>query len=168
MVRDVIAEGDPILRRHMPNIQNFDKFVGVILDDLKDTMFATGAVGFAANQINYEANVCIVRMKDDAVLELINPIIMSRRGRIFSPEGCLSIPDYVAIIPRSAEVKIGHRNRAGKPILTTLVPPYSRYAEHEIDHLNGILIRDYVEGKNGKKGGIDAERGYVLVKEAKK
>lgn len=161
MIKEVLLEGSSILRKQMPDMKIFDKQLFEILQDLQDTMFETGAVGFAANQIGVEKNVCIVRTLNDQVLELVNPVVVKRKGRLYSPEGCLSIPNYMAIVPRYEDITIGHRTRGGKAVMTNLSGHVGIRAQHEIDHLNGILIRDYVDGINGKKGGIDATSGEL-------
>lgn len=160
-VRDIYEEPSDILRRKMPDVKVFGPAVYPTLQDLRETMFDAGAVGFAANQIGTELNICIVRTANDRVLEFINPLIISRKGKAFSPEGCLSIPRYTAIIPRSLEIRVGYQNREGKTMVMTLGGSISFRAQHEIDHLNGILIRDYVEGRNGKSGGISEDEGKL-------
>lgn len=161
MIREVVLEGDAILRKQMPDAQFNNGDIIRVLVDLRDTMFETGAVGFAANQIGEMTNICIVRLEGDKVLELINPVILSRKGRYYSAEGCMSIPNYWAIIPRASEVMIGHLTRDKKRTMTKLGLPSATYAQHEIDHLNGILIRDYVENLYGKKGGLTMQMGAL-------
>lgn len=161
MIRPVFEEPSSILRRVMPEVKNFGPHIYSTLADLRDTLFELGAVGFAANQIGIEQSVCIVLIGNERVLEFVNPVILWRKGKIYSPEACLSIPNYVAIVPRSAEVKIGYRTRDGKQAMMSLADQYAIRAQHEIDHLNGILIRDYVEEQNGKSGGIDASAGKL-------
>lgn len=161
MIKEIFEYPSSILARKMPEVKTFGPSLYPILTDLRDTLFEVGAVGFAANQIGVELQVCVVLIGNERLLEFVNPVILWRRGKIYSPEACLSIPDYVAIVPRSREVKIGHRTRDGKQAMLTLADQYAIRAQHEIDHLNGILIRDYVEGNNGKSGGIDATAGTL-------
>lgn len=160
MVRETILEGDPILRQVMPDI-NDPSLAASIVKDLIDTMFATDAIGFAANQINEPWNVCIVRLgttttRPKDVLTFVNPKIVSRRGSQPSTEGCKSIPDYYAIVPRARRIMVAHN--IGKRVkISTLVARPAIIIQHEIDHLRGILIRDYVEEINGKSGGVRVE-----------
>lgn len=162
MIRGVFEYPSSILGRKMPEVsKSFGPALYPLLTDLRDTLFAAGAVGLAANQIGIELQVCVVLIGNERLLEFVNPVILSRSGKIYSPEACLSIPDYVAIVPRSKEVKIGYRTRDGKQAMLSLADQYAIRAQHEIDHLNGILIRDYVEGNNGKSGGIDAMAGTI-------
>jgi peptide deformylase len=167
MIREVLVEPNPILRRVMPDWTPFkldgptQKEIARILRDLTDTMFETGAVGFAANQIGEPWNICIVRTGDRGVLEFINPVIVRQKGKTFSAEGCLSIPKYVAIIPRAEEITVGFYTRANHARLMEIKDHEAIRAQHEIDHLHGVLIRDYVEGINGKKGGMDATTASI-------
>jgi peptide deformylase len=155
MVRTVLLEGDPLIRKTMPNIDAGEKAkIKQIINDLRDTMFATNSIGFAANQIGEPYNICIVRLYrkyitgTDSFLSFINPYIVVKSGVDYKREGCRSIPDYWASIPRSTSILVAHQRGTNK-----LLGWQARIAQHEIDHLNGILIRDYVEGTHGKKGG---------------
>lgn len=151
MIRATILEGDPILRQVMPDINDI-KEAQRIIKDLKDTMYATDAIGFAANQIGELWNICIVSRYKGGVISFINPKIVAQKGSQLSIEGCKSIPDYTATVPRAKQILIAH----GLPLKgTTLVGMSCIIAQHEIDHLNGILIRDYVENTNGKSGGFE-------------
>lgn len=161
MVRETILEGAPILREVMPDINN-PSLAASIIRDLIDTMFATDAIGFAANQINEPWNICIVRKnitatQDKGVLTFINPKIVSRMGSLLSTEGCKSLPDYGdVIVPRARKIMVAH-NVGNKTGIATLIGMTSFIAQHEIDHLRGILIKDYVEETNGKSGGVRVE-----------
>jgi peptide deformylase len=164
MVRETILEGDPILRQKMPDIDDLRK-ARRIVNDLIDTMFGTNAIGFAANQIGEPWNICVVRLDLDSVrkkdvLVFLNPKIVHRIGSQPSVEGCKSIPDYVAIVPRSKRVLITSIPPTLKrtPYARTLIGMPAIIAQHEIDHLNGILLRDYVEGTNGKSGGVKIDK----------
>lgn len=162
MIRDIVLEPHSILRRTMLDIGPANRReITRVLTDLKETMIEIGAVGLAANQIGEEVNICIVAIGNGKILELVNPLLLKRKGKYYSPEACMSIPNYSAVIPRFEEVQIGHFTRDGKTRLVTLALPYSVRAQHEIDHLHGILIKDYVEGKNGKFGGMDANAGPI-------
>jgi peptide deformylase len=157
MVRNIIQEPDPILRRQMPNVTDAKK-IAQVLRDLKDTMRDSQAAGFAANQINEEVNICIVAARQSGdpakdktrkIWSLVNPKIVFFAGSQLAAEGCFSIPGYVAMIPRSMIVQVACSDK-----LYEFSGVEAWIAQHEIEHLQGILIRDYVENKNGKKGGI--------------
>lgn len=161
MIRDVYEYPSSILEKRMPDVKMFGPGVVPLLQDMRETLVQTGAVGLAANQVGALARVCIIILGTDRVQEFINPAIIWQSGKIYSQEACLSIPDYTAIIPRSTDVRVGYQNRDGKTAVMTLSGPYAIRAQHEIDHLNGILIRDYVEGLKGKSGGISELAGKI-------
>lgn len=156
VVRSIIVEGDPILRRQMPDVLNKKKTMQV-LQDLKDTMRDSQAAGFAANQIGEEVNICIVGARQTGgandktrkIWPLVNPKIVFFSGQQISSEGCFSLPRYMAWIPRFAHIKVACVDK-----LYEFSGVEAWIAQHEIDHLKGILIRDYVEKTHGKKGGI--------------
>jgi peptide deformylase len=159
VVRTVLLEGNPLVRKKMPDIDTDDKAkIKQVLTDLRDTMFETDSIGFAANQIGEPFNICIVRvfskyMTDkDKVLTFVNPTIVFAQGSKLAKEGCRSIPDYWAFVPRSTTIIIQHLNGP-----TKLMAWQARIAQHEIDHLNGILISDYVDEINGRSGGVEIE-----------
>ena len=160
MIRDIIQEGDSILRRQMPDVHDAKK-IAQVLGDLKDTMRDSHAAGFAANQIGEEVNICLVweaknyASKERKIYSLVNPKIVFRSGSQQSHEGCFSIPGYIAIIPRAMKVMVACQDK-----LYTFTGSESRIAQHEIDHLQGILMRDYVEGTNGKSGGTLISTNY--------
>lgn len=160
-VKDIYEEPSDILRRAMPEVKEFGPTIYELLHDLRETVRQIGAVGLAANQIGVEKRVCVILIGSDRIVEFVNPVIVFKRGKAYSVEGCMSIPQYTAIIPRSLEVKVGYQTREGKAGILSLQGDYAFRAQHEIDHLNGILIRDYVEGHNGKGGGLTAQVGRV-------
>ncbi len=155
MIRDIIQEPDPILRRQMPDVTNQKKILQV-LKDLKDTMRDSGAAGFAANQIGEEVNICIVGARQTGaasdktrkIWPLVNPKIVFFAGLQLSSEGCFSIPGYIAIIPRSVTIKVACIDK-----LYEFTGVEAWIAQHEIEHLRGVLIRDYVENTHDRKGG---------------
>lgn len=161
MIRDIYEYPSSILERVMSDVKTFGPAIYPLLQDMRETVVQTGAVGLAANQIGVDQKVCIIILGSDRVMEFINPAIIWKKGKIYSQEACLSIPDYTAIIPRATDVRVGYQNRDGKTSVMTLSGPYAIRAQHEVDHLNGILIRDYVEGLKGKSGGISEIAGKI-------
>jgi peptide deformylase len=163
MIQEIWLEPSAILGRVMPEVKNFGPGVAITIHDLQDTMIASNGVGLAANQIGVELAICVIKILDsDRDFAFVNPKIVWREGRVWSPESCLSIPEYSAIIPRSQNIRLTYQVVSGQTSLLTLGGVMAIRAQHEIDHLNGILISDYVEGKKGKKGGINATEGVLI------
>lgn len=153
MVRDIVVDGDPILRRSV-NFVEIDnpELVGVIRD-LWDTCNYIGAAGLAANQIGRPFKVCVIK---PGSLTLINPSIVHGKDRFPSVEGCFSIPGYKAVVPRWGKIKVVSRRPLESESRLGLFTDLKQAViiQHEVDHLNGILIKDYVEYEHSKKDGV--------------
>ena len=157
----ILGENDSLLRKRVDYVRVFGPAIYSDLHDLRDTMKQIGAVGLAANQIGLNKRLIVFKIGNDRVIEFVNPTIVFKKGKIYSAEGCVSIPNYVAIIPRAPDIKVEYQTRDGHPALMSLAADYAIRAQHEIDHLDGILIKDYVDGTNGKKGGISGRTGTL-------
>lgn len=132
------------LRRHCPEVTKSDP-----LDDwLADMyLFLSGvkAQGLAANQIGINARIFIQFFQNWAPTAIINPVIIRAKGSVHSTETCLSLPGVKVVLKRPDRVRVKGFNRYWKPVDLTLTGIEARRACHEIDHLNGKLITDYIE-----------------------
>lgn len=107
-------------------------------------MRAADGVGLAAPQVGESLRVCLA-LVNGKVTPLINPKITSRsREKAFDEEGCLSLPKVWLQIPRSTEITLKYTDTAGKTQERKLTDFSARVVQHEVDHLEGILIVDYV------------------------
>ncbi|MCK5440214.1 MAG: peptide deformylase [Gemmatimonadetes bacterium] len=147
-IRELRYLGDAVLRQKTDPVELFDDELGTLLDDLAETMYANMGVGLAAPQVGDSRRVTVVDVSEardeTEVLELINPVLVSRSGLIDSEEGCLSIPGVVESIERSAEVEIEYQDRNGDRHTVQGVDLLSRILQHELDHLEGILFIDHL------------------------
>jgi len=110
-----------------------------LLNRLKRTLREAKGLGLAAPQIGYSLRVALVTRNDGTVLELVNPVVMDRSAmRDCAEEGCLSIPGKYVKVHRHrwVEMALGSAN-------VRLEGMEARVAQHEIDHLDGVLITDY-------------------------
>lgn len=148
MIREIRLLGDPVLRRRTEPVQRFDEELGAFLDDLVETMYAAEGVGLAAPQVGDTRRATVIDVSEardgSEVLELVNPIVVERRGSIDSEEGCLSIPGVIETIERAAEVDVEYRDRTGAVRRVSGTELLSRALQHEIDHLDGILFIDHL------------------------
>lgn len=116
-----------------------------LVKDMTDTMEAAGGLGLAANQIGRNLSVCICKI-NDTLVPMVNPEIIEATGNDeISEEGCLSLPDVIVRVLRKETVKVKFIDPTNW-IETEMVIdfPYSVVPQHEIDHLNGKLIIDYM------------------------
>ncbi len=113
-----------------------------LIADMVKTMEAEKGIGLAAPQVGSGLRICIVKL-DDELYVLINPKIKSfSRKKDLSEEGCLSFPGKFLPIERPIKVKIQARDIEGKKIKIKATGILARAFQHEIDHLDGILIID--------------------------
>lgn len=140
-LRNIVKEGDPILRKTSRSVLNFDERLSTLIDDMLETMYDADGVGLAAPQVGILRRVCVVDIGKDAY-ELINPVIESEEGSQHESEGCLSCPGQSGITERPMKVTVRAQNRKGESFTVTGEGLLARAFCHEIDHLNGILFKD--------------------------
>lgn len=116
-----------------------------LLTDLVDTMNSAGGLGLAANQIGRNFSVCVCKINDD-IVQMVNPEIIETSGEDkISEEGCLSLPDIVVRVVRKENVKVKYIDpTTWRETEMAIEFPYSVVPQHEIDHLNGKLLTDYM------------------------
>lgn len=149
-IRNIVKFGDPILKKVCRSVVNFDDRLGILLDDMAETMHNAEGVGLAAPQVGMLKRVCIVDIGDeDGVIELINPIIIERKGHQEEGEGCLSLPGEYGVTSRPMSVTVRANNRKGEVFTVSGEGLKARAFCHEIDHLDGILYKDRL-AKKGK------------------
>lgn len=147
-IRNIVKDGDPILRKICRSVLNFDERLATILDDMAETMYEADGCGLAAPQIGMLRRFCIVDV-GDGVIELINPEIIETSGSQTGDEGCLSFPGEFAEVERPMTVTVKAQDRNGEFFTITGEGLKARAFCHEIDHLDGIVYKDHV--KKGRK-----------------
>ncbi|CAL4325556.1 Peptide deformylase [Buchnera aphidicola (Protaphis terricola)] len=128
-------------------INKITKEIKKISYDMLDTMYKKEGIGLAATQVNIPLQIIVVRSNNNnkkPYLILINPEIIEKKGNISIEEGCLSIPEYRAFIPRSKYIKVKAINLYGNLIEIEAKSILSVCIQHEIDHLKGKLFIDYL------------------------
>lgn len=114
-----------------------------LLRDMEETMKKAEGVGLAAPQVGQSLRVCIALL-NGRVTALINPVIIGKSTEEeIAEEGCLSLPDILIPVPRARTITIRFRNRSGQEQERRYEDIDARIVQHEIDHLEGILITDY-------------------------
>ena len=137
---------DPVLRKQCEIVNNIDGELVTLSEDMIETTLAAPGVGLAANQIGIPKRIFVVNMgvetdKDD-LITLINPEITAMEGNELGEEGCLSIPDVVAKVNRATQIEIKAVDLNGKDVRYEASGFLARALQHEMEHLNGILLWD--------------------------
>jgi peptide deformylase len=135
----------PVLRQKTKKVKKIDASLQKLIDDMIETMHDAPGVGLAATQVGLSLRLCVIHVPGEDVVTLINPEIVRRSGTRQCDEGCLSLPGYKGIIPRSEKVVVKGLNRDGRPVRYHATDLFAEAIEHEVDHLNGILYFDYLE-----------------------
>jgi len=140
-LRKVITEQDETLRKKSRVVENFDKKLWDLLDDMAETMYKYNGVGLAAVQVGILKRVVVIDV-GEGLIELINPEIIEFSGTQEDSEGCLSCPDEYAIVERPNKVTVRAYDRNGNEYTKTGTELLARAFCHEIDHLDGIIFKD--------------------------
>ena len=147
-IRNIVYEGDEILRKKSKTVKNFDEKLWELLDDMKVTMYKNHGMGLAAPQVGVLKRVVVVDV-NNMFVELINPEILEVEGEDIDEEGCLSVPKVREYVKRPYKLTVKATDRYGYDFTITGEKYFARCISHELDHLDGILFIDKVE-KNYK------------------
>lgn len=142
MKREILTLGAPVLRAKALPVRKYDAELKGLIEDMIETLKSANGLGLAAPQIGVSRRVIVVLGEDDEPLVLVNPSIEHSEGLDESEEGCLSIPNLFAIVPRPFYVRVVGFNPKGKRIHISAEGLLARALCHEIDHLDGILFID--------------------------
>ncbi|QNS01672.1 MAG: peptide deformylase [Buchnera aphidicola (Pentalonia nigronervosa)] len=138
---------DQRLRIVAKPVKNINKNIKNITKNMIYIMNQENGIGLAATQINVQLQIIVIyatiKQKKN-ILTLINPQIIKKNGCISVEEGCLSIPEYRAFVPRSNYITVQAINLSGKNVKIEAESITSICIQHEIDHLNGKLFIDYL------------------------
>ncbi|MDD2956216.1 MAG: peptide deformylase [Oscillospiraceae bacterium] len=143
-IRNIVKEGDEVLRKISKPVTKFDERLWQLLDDMAETMAEANGVGLAAPQVGILRRVVVIDV-GEGVIELINPQIISAAGEDVGPEGCLSVPGEWGIVARPEKAAAKAQDRNGKEIVVEGEGLLARALCHEIDHLEGRLFRDIAQ-----------------------
>lgn len=142
----IVAYPDPILRKKAKPVKIIDEKIKKLVEDMVETMYAAAGIGLAAPQVGESLRVITVDVthKGEGLVALINPEIISSEGECAEEEGCLSVPDFKETVRRKKKVLVKGLDLEGKEIQIPAEGLLSITFQHEVDHLDGILIIDRV------------------------
>ena len=142
-LRQIVMEGDPLLKQQAQQVRRFGVSLHALLDDMKETMYQEKGCGLAAPQVGVSKRMIVVDdFEDVGFMELVNPEIVEAEGRTEAIEHCLSVDGRGGRVIRAATVKIKYQDRFGAPLTMTATGLMARVMQHEIDHLDGKLFTD--------------------------
>ena len=137
---------DEVLKKKALPVENIDKDLQRLIDNMIETMYAAPGIGLAAPQVGVSKRLIVIdaSTKDEKhpLIVLINPEITEADSFIDSEEGCLSVPGYTSTIKRAGRVVVKGLDRNGKSVHVEGTGLFARALQHEIDHLDGVLFVD--------------------------
>lgn len=145
----IITLPDPRLRKPSLPVERIDEELMQLADDMLETMYAAPGVGLAAVQVGVPRRLIVLDVSGDEEarqpIVMVNPEIVQRTSDLrLHEEGCLSIPEVRIEIERPSQVTVRYLDRKGKAQELVAKDLLSTAVQHEIDHLEGKLIIDYL------------------------
>jgi peptide deformylase len=164
--------GDPVLRASAVEVDRFDDSLRSEIERRGLLMSDALGVGLAATQVGILHRVLVYRAyADDPITAMVNPVIEWRSDELESAEeGCLSIPGVHVEVERPARVRARGRDAFGEEVLVEAEGLQARVIQHEVDHLDGILILDRIS-REARRDAMrtlrEAREGGVVAPEAR-
>jgi peptide deformylase len=148
-IRPLVLLPDPILRQASQPVAQIDAAIKRLAADMVETMHDAPGIGLAAIQIGEPVRMLVIDLAKEgepaSPTWFINPqIVATGEDRSQYEEGCLSIPDYYALVERPAEVTVHYRDIDGHERELSAAGLMATCLQHEIDHLNGVLFIDHI------------------------
>jgi peptide deformylase len=149
-VLEILQYPHPVLKRRCDEVESIDEDVTKLVEDMRQTMYDASGVGLAACQVGVSKRIIVLDVSPidprHEFFVLINPEILSEEGEIDHEEGCLSVPDCTENVKRKEKVCVRGMSPEGKPVQFEAQGILAIALQHEIDHLNGLLILDKLSG----------------------
>ena len=142
--------GDPVLRQRAAEIEDIDAKLVRLSEEMIETMYAAPGVGLAAPQVGIERRIFVYDVGEGPVT-VINPAILESSGEWEYEEGCLSVPDLHWTIVRPKQVHRVRRDLHGNEISIEGDELLGRVLQHELDHLDGVLLLERLDKDQHKQ-----------------
>ncbi len=139
----IVKYPESVLREKAAPVMEMNKAVDLLIHDMADAMYTNEGIGLAAPQVGISSQVIVLDV-GQGLRSLYNPEIIEKSDEEESmEEGCLSLPEIQVHVSRSSRIVVRGKNEFDKPIELEAEGLLARVLQHEIDHLNGLLIVDF-------------------------
>ncbi len=142
--------GDPVLRQRAPEVEAVDESIVRLVDDMIETMRAAPGVGLAAPQVGVQKRLFVYDV-GDGPRAVLNPEVSHHEGEWTYDEGCLSVPSLFWPIIRPKQVHLRGRDLDGNDISVEADELLARVFQHEVDHLDGMLLLERLDSEQRKQ-----------------
>ena len=138
-ILEVVKAGNPVLKQVAKPMKKIDSRLRRLMDDMAETMYKCDGVGLAAPQVGQSIRLVVIDV-GEGIIELINPVITHREGKVTDSEGCLSVPGIFGDVERAERVTVEYTTRFNKRRTLKADGLLARCIQHECDHLEGTLF----------------------------
>ena len=147
-IRNIRTYGDSCLTKECKPVNEMNRKLEVLIEDMLDTMYDANGVGLAAPQVGILKQVVVIDVSadGDSPIVLINPEIIEMDGEQTGEEGCLSVPGKSGVVTRPNYVKVKALDENMEEVIYEGTELLARAFCHEIDHLHGIVYVSKAEG----------------------
>lgn len=145
-LRNIREMGDPVLNKNCKEVKELNRRTLELIDDMFDTMYEADGVGLAAPQVGILKRITVIDVTGEDPLLLINPVILETGGEQRGYEGCLSVPGKSGIVTRPDYVRVRAYDENMELFEMEATEMLARAICHEVEHLDGHLYVERVEG----------------------
>jgi peptide deformylase len=147
-VLEILKYPHPLLKKRAKEIDQINGDVKKLIHDMLETMYDANGIGLAASQVGILKRIIVMDVSPidpkQSFFAMINPEVISEEGEIDHEEGCLSVPGCLEKVRRKEKIHVGGLSPEGRE-LEVFAEGISAFAlQHEIDHINGVLILDRI------------------------
>lgn len=146
-IRNIREMGDPVLNKTCKPVTEVTERIAELIEDMFETMYDADGVGLAAPQVGILKRIVVIDVTGEDPILLINPVIIETSGEQTGNEGCLSLPGKTGVVTRPNYVKVRAYDEEMKPFEIEGTELLARAFCHEIDHLDGHMYTELVEGE---------------------
>lgn len=147
-VLEILKYPHPLLKKRSKEVERVDEEARKLIQNMTETMYAANGIGLAACQVGVPRRIIVLDVSPldsrQSLFAMINPEVISEEGEIDFEEGCLSVPDCLEKIKRREKIRIRGTSPEGKEMEVAGEGILAIVLQHEIDHLNGVLILNRV------------------------
>jgi len=147
-VLEILKYPHPLLKKRCKEVERVDAEVRKLIQNMTETMYAVNGIGLAACQVGVPRRIIVLDVSpldyEQSLFAMINPEVILEEGEIDYEEGCLSVPDCLEKIKRREKIRIRGTSPEGKEMEVEGEGILAIALQHEIDHINGVLILDRV------------------------
>ncbi len=167
-LRNIREMGEEVLLKKAKEVREMNDRTRALIDDMLETMYESGGVGLAAPQVGVLKRIVVIDVSEtgDEPLVMINPMILETSGEQTGWEGCLSVPGKSGKVTRPLYVRASALNRDMEPFEVEGTELLARAICHELDHLDGKLYVELVEGDLVDNSELEKEQEEEAAKEA--